>query len=196
MIQLLVAQSHAVDLIANSNLLTTFELPVHEPSPLRYTFIDIGRFLAASFAFLANLKAVTVAFDSHVLLRLSKTMESPEQLPLLNPRTNERLMKANTFNKTEVVIKAEVAELVYQTANSTPCPKCSPISPSSLQPRTSQYKMFVWSANATVALDPKLEAGLKQATKKKDIPVNCQVKLIYVSYNIHCHRGATEPFVL
>jgi hypothetical protein len=122
-------------------------------------------------------------------------MGSPEHLPMLNSGTNERLMKVDAFDKTEVFIDAEVANLIYQTANSNPCPKCSSISPSSLQSKTSRYRMLVWGANAAVALNSKLKTGLKQATKKDEIPVNCQVKLIYVSYNLRCHKGVTDSIL-
>jgi hypothetical protein len=127
---------------------------------------------------MANITDVTVAFDSHILLHLCKSVE---QLPLpkdLKLRSGVGLMTVVEVNKSEVRIRAEVAKWVYQ-AYCSPCPKCSipGLSPSII---LSEYKLLRWSANVRVGVDKKWELGWRKATKKRRFPERCQVQVIYV----------------
>ena len=114
------------------------------PSPLSYTIIDIGRFLASSLVFMTNLKLVTVAFDSHVVLRFQKSIGSSRHMPLirdLNPELEG--MKAVEVDQTEVRISADVATWIDQIPSYDSSRPDSSMSPSSSFV-SSEYKVLVW----------------------------------------------------
>ena len=70
-------------------------MPLREPSPLPGRPVDMARFLATSLTFMTHLRDVSMFFDSHRLLHISKNVRKPKDLPLLsklNPNSTQGLM--------------------------------------------------------------------------------------------------------
>jgi hypothetical protein len=164
--QLLFTPSHHVE--ETEEWTTTFELPTHTTARLPGTPDDIQRFLAASLPFMTNLQEITVTFDSHILVQLTRSMGSAEEAPIpksLSAATSHGLMAVSKVQKTNVHIKAE-----------------SRAHDGSHELRSAGKNMLVWSADIRVTLEEasELGMGLNKATKKA-VPDTCSFQLIYVS---------------
>jgi hypothetical protein len=145
--------------------------------------VDIGRFLAASLPFMAHLEHITVTFDSHPLLRLDKSSESPIFLDLLDGLKRETahgFMSVSDVSKTEVQMRAK--SWSYGVSSKM---------------ASFEKRMFVWSAGVKVVLDAQSELGLGlDKAMKKAVPENCSFRLIYASLlEPSSTRAQTDPFL-
>jgi hypothetical protein len=131
---------------------------------------------------MANLRSVTVAFDSYILLRVSKETALPTSVQLLrhlNPVSKVEFMKVVAVDKTEVTVKVEMfkqnpAQTNIKHSNTW-----------SIRSGCSEQRMLVWGAEIAVMLEKHedLRKGLWKATKKP-VPEKCRFQLVYVSCNI------------
>jgi hypothetical protein len=135
---------------------------------------------------MVNLEHITVAFDSHPLLRLKKSSQSPiplELLDCLRRGTAPGFMSVSDVSKREVRIEAE--SWSYEGGSKT------------VPTLSFEKRMLVWSAGVKVILDVQSElgSGLNKAMKKA-VPENCSFQLIYVSLlEPSSTRAHTDPFL-
>jgi hypothetical protein len=172
--QLFVSRSKLSSISSTAGEWTTFELPALTPSQMPGSITDIGRFLTASLPFMANLEVVTVALDSHILLRLHKCVETRKSVPLrngLDPKIRGGLMTVSELVKTELTLWAKT----YTTPGSNGIL----ISPNI--PRISFSSIHALGANVAVSLDTETEEGLKKILKKNKVLKNCHFQMVYVS---------------
>lgn len=69
---------------------TSFVMPLRETAPFPGRPVDIARFLATSLTFMANIRDVSMYFDQHRLVHLTKSVGRTKNIPLfasLDPRS-------------------------------------------------------------------------------------------------------------
>jgi Protein of unknown function (DUF3684) len=138
---------------------------------------EIRHFLKASLPFMVNLQVVTVALDSHTLLRLSKKaqLQTPiKLLDALNPVIHGGLMKVVKLARTKITIEANDYTYSAPRSNGIPTSPDPPTMSSSLM------TMQVLGAKVVMALDAEVKKGLKKVTKK-EVLSTCLFQMVYAS---------------
>ncbi|KAK4050523.1 hypothetical protein OIO90_005106 [Microbotryomycetes sp. JL221] len=103
---------------------TTFTMDLREPAPMPEPF-EFARFLASCLGFTANLRSLSMHFDSHLLFRVMRTSGPPRTLamrPELSPTSPLSILKLIAVNETPVQLKADMTRWLAQTA-AKPKPK-------------------------------------------------------------------------
>lgn len=118
---------------------------------------------------MVNLRQVTIALDSSDLITLTRSVENPIDVPLLQHLNTEAQlghMAVTKVTKTKLRIGAE--SHFHNKSDATV--------------QSAEKAMTIWSADIKVALDGKsdLGLGLTKATKKA-LPDTCSYQLMYVS---------------
>ncbi|KDQ27869.1 hypothetical protein PLEOSDRAFT_50988 [Pleurotus ostreatus PC15] len=101
---------------------TSFAMTLRDPSAIPPPF-DFTRFLASSIVFMSHLSEVSVYFDNHCLVKISKSPGAPRTLAIPRP-----LQTRSTFNSMEVKsvaeaplhISASIMKLVYTSGTEKP----------------------------------------------------------------------------
>jgi hypothetical protein len=138
---------------------------------------EIGHFLADSLPFMSNLEVVTVALDSHNLLRLHKHAEASDPIKLLdalNPVIAGGLMKVSKLARKKITIEAN------DYISSVPRSNGMPMSPDTSRSVSSSITIHVLDARVAVSLDTEIEKGLRKVTKK-ELVKNCHFQMVYAS---------------
>ncbi|KAG8895151.1 hypothetical protein FRB99_000735, partial [Tulasnella sp. 403] len=113
---------------ATSNPWTTFSMPLREASTFPARPIDIARFLATSLTFMRNLCDVSMFFDEHQLVRVTKSAGRPRSIPLpgnLNPRSGiegTMVVDVKLIRPPDLHIQARILRWVYASGSEKPPP--------------------------------------------------------------------------
>ncbi|KAH9061937.1 hypothetical protein EDB87DRAFT_1674160 [Lactarius vividus] len=98
---------------------TTFQMTLREPGPMPPAF-DFTRFLVSSITFMVHLSEVSIYFDDKRLVRLSKRVDKPRDLPMLaglDNKTPDGMMTVRSVQTIPLRIEAEVTRSVYNVGS-------------------------------------------------------------------------------
>ncbi|KAG8958915.1 hypothetical protein FRC03_008699 [Tulasnella sp. 419] len=182
-----------------SDLWTTFDIPLREPSSFPGIPFDLAKFLATSLTFVANLLKVSIFLDGHQLVRLEKAANRPSNMTILEhliPLSRQGTMKVTGVNTKEINMTALVHRWIYQasgmgsialldganlsdkTSSSSVPPSEGPVPNTPNDLVRFPFSLTVYSAQIAVRLNREMLSELERATKKKP-PSSCVYSLIY-----------------
>ena len=110
---------------ALGNIWTTFTMPLRECTTLPGRPIDIARFIASSLTFMKNLKDVSIFFDEHCLVRMTKSLGIEKTLaapsPNLDPlRASKPMMRVQAIESRGLSVHIHICPFILISPSRAP----------------------------------------------------------------------------
>lgn len=108
----------ATDFSPSGKAWTTFFMSLRSPSPLPESPLQLAQFLATSLTFTSNVRHIDLFFDSHLLCKLSKTLEDTRPLAVpshLNAYSPEKVMRVERVESRGMKIDVDAMAILWES---------------------------------------------------------------------------------